>query len=111
MNGLLVQRRRAHGDCDIGRYSNVVGVKVDVAYIRPCTGRIPCNRSMMRVPGGIVCTQVYWRVRVFGPSGIIDRLYEGKDKKMLVNIIASGILKMCCNTGAEELKYRKANVC
>ena len=76
MNGLLVQRRRAHGDCDIGRDSNGVDVKVDVAYNRPCTGRIPCNGSMMRVPGGIVCTQVYWRVRVFGPSGLIYRLYE-----------------------------------
>ena len=68
-----MQRRRTHSGRDIGGYSGGVGVYVDIAYIRPCPVRIPCNGAVKRVPGANVRTPAEWQVRLFGTSGLIDR--------------------------------------
>ena len=72
MGGLLTQRWRAHGEHDDWWEANVIDILVEVVNVSLCTGRIICNRSMVRFPGGVIFSQVGWQVRLFKPSDLLD---------------------------------------
>ena len=61
---------------------------MDVVIDRtPLWGRIPCNGALKQVPQGDVHNPEDWHVRLFGPSGLVDRL---SDRLSIWNINLSG---------------------
>ena len=51
---LFMHQFSARGNRDVGLYVDGVDIYVDIAYIRPCTWRIPCNRAVKWVSLGVV---------------------------------------------------------